>query len=433
LLLGHDEAVTRLAAGEAMDRRMFNLMLASSVAASRSAWASAATARFAFYASVGPAMTLYDVDVDSATLTRRSSVQLPANVQYAWPHPSRQYLYVVSSNGEPGGGDAPKGDLHTASAFRIGTDGALTPHGAPARLPSRPIHTSVDGTGRFLLIAYNDPSNVTVSPLNADGTIGEFVMQRAKPDAGIYAHQIRTTPNNRTAVLVTRGNNPTRTHGEDPGALKVFAFNDGQLTKMQSLAPNNGYGFGPRHLDFHPSLPFVYVSLERQNRLYTYRLNDDGRLSDTPIFMKNSLADPEHVHPGQGAGTVHVHPNGRFVYQANRNANVVDFRGQKIFGGGENNMAVWAIDPASGEPTLIQTIDGRGIQLRTFGIDPSGRLLIAASIQPLLIRDGNSVMNLSAGLTVYRIASDGKLTFARKYDVDTTNGTQFWSGVVPLA
>jgi hypothetical protein len=42
-------------------------------------------------------------------------------------------------------------------------------------------------------------------------------------------------------------------------------------------------------------------------------------------------------------------------------------------------------------------------------------------------------MNLSAGLTVYRIASDGKLTFARKYDVDTTNGTQFWSGVVPLA
>ena len=96
-------------------------------------------------------------------------------------------------------------------------------------------------------------------------------------------------------------------------------------------------------------------------------------------------------------------------------------------------MAVWSIDQTSGEPTLIQTIDGRGIQLRTFGIDPSGRLLIAASIQPLLIRDGNSVKNLSAGLTVYRIEADGKLTFARKYDIDTSRGTQFWSGIVSLA
>ncbi len=406
-------------------------MLASSVAVSRQSFASEASQRFVFYASVGPELTLYNVDVDAATLTRRSSVQLPANVQYAWPHPSRQYFYAVSSNGEPGGGGAAKGDTHVASAFRLGRDGTLSLHGS-IRLPSRPIHTSVDGSGRFLLIAYNEPSNITVNQLNGDGTIGKLVVQRMAPDTGIYAHQIRTTPDNRTAILVTRGNNPTKMHAEDPGALKVFSFADGQLTKLQSLAPNNGYGFGPRHLDFHPALPFVYISLERQNRLYTYRLNRDGRLSEDPLFMKSSLADPEHVHPGQGAGTLHMHPNGRFLYQANRNADVVDFRGQSVFGGGENNMAVWAIDQSSGEPSLIQTIDGRGIQLRTFGIDPSGRLLIAASIQPLLIRDGDSVQNLSAGLTVYRIGADGKLGFARKYDVDTSKGTQFWSGVVML-
>ena len=414
-----------------MNRRTFNAMLASSIAASGNSWASSSNTAFAFYASVGPELMLYSVDVDNATLTRRSPVEAPGNVQYAWPHPSRRYFYIVSSNGEPGGGNAAKGDTHVASAFQIGPGGALTPHGS-IRLPSRPIHTSVDGAGQFLLIAYNDPSNVTVNRLNADGTIGDRVAQRVAPDAGIYAHQIRTTPDNRTAVLVTRGNNPTKTHGEDPGALKVFAFADGQLTKRQSLAPNNGYGFGPRHLDFHTTLPFVYVSLERQNRLYTYGLNRDGTLSDNPLFMKNSLADPEHPHPGQGAGTVHVHPNGRFIYQANRNANVVDFRGQKVFGGGENNMAVWSINQTTGEPTLIQTIDGRGIQLRTFGIDPSGRLLVAASIQPLPIRSGDSITNLSAGLSVYRIGSDGKLTFARKYDVDTSKGTQFWSGMVNL-
>jgi len=57
---------------------------------------------------------------------------------------------------------------------------------------------------------------------------------------------------------------------------------------------------------------------------------------------------------------------------------------------------------------------------------------MAASIQPLLIRNGNDVTNLSAGLTVYRIGGDGKLRFVRKYDVDTTKGTQFWSGMVTL-
>ena len=40
---------------------------------------------------------------------------------------------------------------------------------------------------------------------------------------------------------------------------------------------------------------------------------------------------------------------------------------------------------------------------------------------------------LNAGLSVYRInESTGRLTFVRKYDVDTSGGTQFWSGMVKL-
>ena len=416
-----------------MNRRTFNALLASSFAVSRSARAQSGAPHFAWYASVGPELTQYGVDLESATLTRRGAVRLPANVQYAWPHPSRQFLYIVSSNGEPGGGDAPKGDAHFATAFRIAADGTLAPHGMPARLTQRPIHTSVDRTGNYLMIAYNDPSNLTVNRLNADGTIGAFVAQRVPPDTGIFAHQIRSTPGNRTAILVTRGNNPSPGHGEDPGALKVFEFSDGQFTRLQSLAPNGGYGFGPRHLDFHPSLPFVYVSLERQSRLYTYHLNGDGTLGADPVFMKSSLADPANVHPGQAAGTVHVHPNGRFVYQANRNSGVVDFRGQKVFGGGENSIAVWTINQQTGEPGLIQNIDVRGNQPRTFGIDPSGRMLVVGNIQPIAVRNGDSVTTVPADLTVFRIGPDGKLTFARKYDVDTSAGTQFWSGMIALA
>ena len=417
-----------------INRRTFAALIAGSLAASRKSWSQPVKGKTVFYASVGPELALYDLDVEGASLAKRSSVRLPADVQYAWPHPSKRFFYVASSNGQPGGGAINQGDKHYASAFRLDpASGVLTPHGQNLMLQSRPIHISVDGAGEYALIAYNDPSGVSVHHINKDGTLGESVNQPVKPDVGIYAHQIRTTPSNRTAILVTRGNNAAGGKPEDPGALKVFGFKDGVLSKLASIAPGNGLGFGPRHLDFHPSAPFVYVSLERQNRLYVYGLQPDSTLSRDPLFMKESLADPRNAHPGQGAGTIHVHPNGRFVYQANRNANTVDFQGKKVFGGGENNMAVYAIDEKTGEPTLIQNIDGHGIQLRTFAVDPTGHVLVAASIQPLLVRDGNNISTLSAGLTVYRVGVDGKLSFVRKYDVDTGKATQFWSGMVTLA
>src|SRR5258705_8356259 len=352
-----------------INRRTFAALIAGSLAASQRAWGQTVQGKTVFYVSVGPELALYDIDVDGASLTKRNAVRLPADVQYAWPHPSKRYFYVASSNGQPGGGAVNQGDKHYASAFRIDpASGALTPHGQNLMLQSRPIHISVDGTGEYALIAYNDPSSVTVHRINKDGTLGELVNQPVKPDVGIYAHQIRTTPSNRTAILVTRGNNAAGGKPEDPGALKVFGFKDGVLSKLASIAPGNGLGFGPRHLDFHPSAPFVFVSLERQNRLYVYGLQSDGTLSRDPLFMKESLADPRNVHAGQGAGTIHVHPNGRFVYQANRNANVVDFEGKKVFAGGENNMAGFAGGQQSGGPRFVQEIRGTRLQLRHLAI-----------------------------------------------------------------
>ena len=84
-----------------------------------------APARVALYASVGPELTHYDVDVEAAALVRRGTVTLPANVHYAWPHASGRHLYVASSDSAPGAGAA--GDRHHVTAFRIDpTGGALT-------------------------------------------------------------------------------------------------------------------------------------------------------------------------------------------------------------------------------------------------------------------------------------------------------------------
>ncbi len=384
--------------------------------------------RAIFYQSIGPQFSRYDIDVDAATLTRRDAVTTPGtNVQYVWPHPSKKYLYVASSDGGPG---TIPGTKHIASAFRIDpASGALTPHGGTATLPSRPVHCSLDRTGGYLLTAYNYPSNITVHRIKPDGTIGDLVQQPGKLDVGIFAHQVLTTPGNRTAIMITRGNNPEANRPEDPGALKIYGFRDGVLSNLASIAPGNGLGFGPRHLDFHPIESWVLLSVERQSQLSVYLLQPDGTLAHEPMFVKNSLADRANNTHTQMAGAVHVHPNGGFVYQTNRNSGTEVVDGKKVFRGGENNIAVFSLDQQSGEPTLIQNIEARTNHLRTFAIDPSGRLLIAASIQPMALRDGST---LPAALELYRIGSDGKLEFARKYDVDTGRFLQFWTGIVTL-
>jgi 6-phosphogluconolactonase (cycloisomerase 2 family) len=382
-----------------------------------------------YYASVGPDLALYDIDVDGFALTKRSTVTLPANIQYVWPHPSRRCLYVVSSNGGPGG---LIGDTHLANALTIDpATGALQHHGPAASLPSRPIHCSVDASGEFLLTAYNTPSNVTVHRLNADGTIGAEVAQRGL-DTGIYAHQVLAAPGNTTVLLVTRGNDARPDKPEDPGAIKAYGFANGVLSNLASIAPGSGLGFGPRHLDFHPTMPWVYVAIERQNKLYVYELDAKTGLKREPMFVKDTLANPTPP-VRQAAGAIHVHPSGRFVYVTNRASDLTTVDGQTVVINGENNVAVFAIDQATGEPTLIQNAAGRAYELRTFGIEPGGRMLIAANIKPVPAREAGGIKTVPPKQCVYGIGSDGKLQLHRQYDVDTGTLQQFWSGMVTLS
>jgi 6-phosphogluconolactonase (cycloisomerase 2 family) len=317
------------------------------------------------------------------------------------------------------------------NAFRIDAAGALTPHGSPIPLPARPIHLTTDIPSEYVLVAFNNPSALRVYRINGDATLGEEVQQPGAIDAGIFAHQVRVTANNRLVILVTRGNDAAAGKPEDPGALKVFRFENGLLTRAVSVAPQGGYGFGPRHLDFHPSRPWIYVSLERQNTLDMFTLDGDT-VSPVPRFTKATLARPTTRLSRQVAGTVHVHPHGHVVYCANRADTTTEFAGQKVFVGGENTLATYTINQETGEPTLIDHAETHGIHCRTFHIDPSGRLLVAAHIRPLLVREGAQVRNVPACLSVFRIGTDGKLDFVRKYDVDVGNNTMFWMGMVPL-
>lgn len=389
--------------------------------------------RTVLYQSVGAVLTHFDVDIEAATLTRRTSVALPSNVQYVWPYPSRKFIYVSTSDAASGNTPIP-GVMHRICALRVAPDGSLSMHGEPQPLPSRPIHHCVNPAGTHVLSAFNNPSNIAVHPINADGTLGPRVEQKAKVDVGVYAHQVVVAPSNRIVIFPARGNDAKNGKPEDPGAIKVFGFDDGQLTNTQNIVGGrNGFDYRPRHVDFHPTRPWMYANIESQNEMHMHRLNATGNVVEaTPTFTTTTLAGIPDPGLHQTTSAIHVHPNGRFVYTANRADSTVEFNGKQVFAGGENSIAVFAIDQTTGEPRRIQSVDPLTHHVRTFSIDPSGRLLVAGSIRDMWTRHGNEARLAPAGMTVFRIGSDGTLELARKYDVELNGKLQWWIGMMGL-
>jgi 6-phosphogluconolactonase len=389
-----------------------------------------ASAKVVLYAGVGEELKEYAVDVEHGTLSELSSVALPGDIGEGWIKPSSKYLYVPWTN------HARKAS--GLSAFRINSNsGALEPNGPSAPLPSSPTYVTGDIPGTHLLISYNHPSGITVHHVGPDGAIESEVKQSGSLDVGIFAHQVRVSPSKDVVLLVTRGNytdaqypdldSPPGLQVLEPGALKVFSYKDGQLANLASIAPGGGFGFQSRHMDFHPSRPWIYFTLEPQNKLYVFKLLENGTPSPQPLFIKETLVDPGNIRPMQHAGTIHVHPSGKFVYVANRTNGTKDFEGQPVFAGGENSIAVYAINQDTGEPTRIQNIDTQGILPRTFAIDSSGRMLVVAHQTAFSVLDGNHIRTVPASLAVFQIRDDGKLNFVRKYDFPTEDKSMTWA------
>jgi len=187
-----------------------------------------------------------------------------------------------------------------------------------------------------------------------------------------------------------------------------------------------------RHLDFHPTRPWVFLTLESQNKLEMFARSQDDSLSEQPLFSTSTLAGSSSASTGQTASTVHVHPNGQFVYVGNRGGGTVDFNGTPVSAGGSNEIVVFRINQKTGEPTLIQNIDTHGFTPRTFALDPGGRLLVVGNQTTMAVRDGATVKTVPGNLSVFRIRTDGKLDFVKTYDVAVGRKPLWWMGLVAL-
>ena len=83
--------------------------------------------------------------------------------------------------------------------------------------------------------------------------------------------------------------------------------------------------------------------------------------------------------------------------------------------------------PAS--PLAIQNIDTGGMHARTFTLDAQSGILIAANQNAVTKRHNGTDTRVPASLAVFRIGTDGKLSFVRKYDIETGQGRSLmWAG-----
>ncbi|HMF86752.1 MAG TPA: beta-propeller fold lactonase family protein, partial [Gemmatimonadaceae bacterium] len=119
-------------------------------------------------------------------------------------------------------------------------------------------------------------------------------------------------------------------------------------------------GAGPRHLDFHPTLPLVFVANELDSTVATLRF-DANRGALTPLDIRSTL-------PAGWTGTnyvadIHIAPNGRTLYVSNR---------------GHHSIAVFSV-AGSGALALEQVVSTQGDWPRNFSFDPTGRWLLVAN------------------------------------------------------
>ena len=70
--------------------------------------------------------------------------------------------------------------------------------------------------------------------------------------------------------------------------------------------------------------------------------------------------------------------------------------------------------------------------MRTFSFDPSGKMMVAASIHRMHVRVDKTVITIPAAMSVFRVGDDGQLQFVRRYDVESGEKTQYWVGMVGL-
>jgi 6-phosphogluconolactonase len=306
----------------------------------------------------------FELDPASGKLTPRGLAAEVTSPGYLVFHPNHRFLYAVNEvptfEGKKTGG---------VTAFALDPKtGKVTQLNQQLSGGEGPCHIVIDKAGKHVLVANYGGGNVSVLPIGEDGKLGEATSIQQHHGSSVnkerqeapHAHGIALDPANRYAFVCDLG--------LDKVVIYRYDADKGTLTPNDPAFAAIAPGSGPRHIAFAPDGRHVYVTNELSSTITAFRY-DPERGALTTIQTISSL--PKDFKGENTTAEIVVHPSGKFLYDSNR---------------GHDSIAVFQIDPQSGEltPTAWQ-----GTHVKTprfFGIDPTGTDLIVAN------QDSNSLV-----------------------------------------
>ena len=256
-------------------------------------------------------------------------------------------------------------------AYTYGIDrnsGALNLVGTGPLAESFP-YVALDRGGRFLLGASYGAHLVSVNPVGADGRVGEPL--QVIPTAR-NAHAIRIDNTNRFVFVPHLGT--------DQVLQFIFDEKSGRLTANTPPLVQLKQGTGPRHLIISGDNRFVYLLNELTATVTTLALDaNTGTLkeldsvsalpADTKLVtgmprgaVGAAGAAPRNTDNDIWASDLHLTPNGRFLYAAERTS---------------STLGAFRVEAQSGKLTYLGNTPTEK-QPRGFRIDPTGRFVVVS-------------------------------------------------------
>jgi len=325
----------------------------------------------------GEGIYVYELDLLSGALTYVSTTPDTINPSFLAVDSSGRHLYAVNEHYEDLG---PHG---TVTAFVIDpTTWGLTRLNVQSSHGLAPCYISLDGTGRYALVANYLTGNVCVLPVREDGSLAPatHVVQhdgggrRADQD-GPHAHCILTSRGNRHVLAVDKGADKIMVYRLDTERGMLLASSHPWL----KLRP----GTGPRHITFHPSGRFLYCINELDSTIAV--LGYDAEPGTLEELQRVPTLPPEAKGPNSGAD-IRITPSGRFVYGSNR---------------GHNSIVIYAVDEVTGKLSYVGHEPSLGACPRGCAIDPTGTFLLVAN------QDTSSISTFRIDQETGRLAATG--------------------------
>jgi len=359
-----------------------NLKLIAGCALSVGLWAGPTQAATYVYVSnaedgtIGMYTMANDGTLKPGAAVEAGKLVMPMNVS-----PDKRFLFA-----------AVRSRPHTALSYSIDRATGALKLVAKAPLAESLPYIYSDNTGRWLLGASYGGHKVTVNPIGKDGKVGKE--SQILPTA-LNAHAIVTDKSNRYAFVPHLGTD------------QVFQFRfDAKTGKLSSNTPaivQIKSGSGPRHLIVSKDNKFVYLLNELTAVVTTLALDQKTGLL-TQVSEASALPADSKLRPGAPrvpaggkdaprdvsndiwASDLHLTPDGKFLYAAERTS---------------NSLGAFSVDAATGKLTFLSSTPVEK-QPRGFRIHPNGKFMVVSGQQ-------------SSTISVYAIEANGGLKLLNQY------------------